>query len=144
MSIYNHILFAVDLINADDSLVVKKVREMQNATGAKLSIVHSIQFPTDYGAMYDVPNVATWEEGFEQSVKELFKKLATSLNVPEECRYIRNGIPRDQILELADEIGADLIIVGSHGRHGLGLLFLGSTANGVLHHAKCDVLAVRV
>ncbi|MCP4009678.1 MAG: universal stress protein, partial [Proteobacteria bacterium] len=33
--------------------------------------------------------------------------------------------------------------LGSHGRHGLGLL-LGSTANGVLHLAQCDVLAVRV
>ena len=39
--------------------------------------------------------------------------------------------------------GADLIVVGSHGRHGLALL-LGSTANGVLHGATCDVLAVRV
>ena len=38
---------------------------------------------------------------------------------------------------------ARLIVVGSHGRHGLALL-LGSTANGVLHHAKCDVLAVRI
>ncbi|MEO1899758.1 MAG: universal stress protein, partial [Methylococcales bacterium] len=37
----------------------------------------------------------------------------------------------------------DLIVVGSHGRHGLALL-LGSTANGVLHHAVCDVLAVRL
>jgi len=44
---------------------------------------------------------------------------------------------------VADEQGADLIIVGSHGRHGLALL-LGSTANGVLHGAACDVLAVRV
>ena len=39
--------------------------------------------------------------------------------------------------------GADVIVVGSHGRHGLALL-LGSTANGVLHGATCDVLAVRV
>jgi universal stress protein A len=36
-----------------------------------------------------------------------------------------------------------LIVVGSHGRHGVRLL-LGSTANGILHHAKCDVLAVRI
>ena len=42
-----------------------------------------------------------------------------------------------------EEAGADIIVVGSHGRHGLALL-LGSTANGVLHGASCDVLAVRV
>ena len=48
-----------------------------------------------------------------------------------------------QLGGVADEAGADLIVVGSHGRHGLALL-LGSTANGVLHGAMCDVLAVRV
>ena len=44
---------------------------------------------------------------------------------------------------MAKDIGADLIVVGSHGRYGLALL-MGSTANGVLHGATCDVLAVRV
>jgi universal stress protein A len=44
---------------------------------------------------------------------------------------------------MATDIHADLIVVGSHGRHGLALL-MGSTANGVLHGAKRDVLAVRV
>jgi universal stress protein A len=46
-------------------------------------------------------------------------------------------------VRIAKERGVDLIVVGSHGRHGLQLL-LGSTANGVLHLAECDVLAVRV
>ena len=46
-------------------------------------------------------------------------------------------------VSVPDEILADLIVVGSHGRHGLALL-LGSTASGVLHGAPCDVLAVRV
>ena len=41
------------------------------------------------------------------------------------------------------ELETDLIVVGSHGRYGLALL-MGSTANGVLHGATCDVLAVRV
>ena len=53
------------------------------------------------------------------------------------------GRPETEIHNTADEIGADLIVVGSHGRHGLALIF-GSTANGVLHGAACDVLAVRV
>ncbi len=45
--------------------------------------------------------------------------------------------------QFAKQDNIDLIVVGSHGRHGLALL-LGSTANGVLHGANCDVLAVRV
>ena len=44
---------------------------------------------------------------------------------------------------LAEQLDVDLIVVGSHGRYGLALL-MGSTANGVLHGASCDVLAVRV
>jgi universal stress protein A len=53
------------------------------------------------------------------------------------------GSPKAEITRVAEEQGVDLIVVGSHGRLGLELL-LGSTANGVLHAAKCDVLAVRV
>jgi universal stress protein A len=52
-------------------------------------------------------------------------------------------VPGPEIVRVAEEESADLIIVGSHGRHGLALL-LGSTANNVLHHAPCDVMAVRL
>jgi universal stress protein A len=44
---------------------------------------------------------------------------------------------------LAKQTDIDLIVVGSHGRHGLALIF-GSTSNSVLHGASCDVLAVRI
>ena len=53
------------------------------------------------------------------------------------------GAPKNVIIHQAEKLKADLIIVGSHGRHGIQLL-LGSTANGVIHHAHCDVLAVRI
>ena len=55
----------------------------------------------------------------------------------------RFGRPESELQRAAEAKGADVIVVGSHGRHGLALL-LGSTANGVLHGATCDVLAVRV
>ena len=61
-----------------------------------------------------------------------------------ECGvYIVVGHLVSEVIKAADKEEADLIVIGSHGRHGLQLL-LGSTANGVLHLAKCDVLAVRV
>ena len=53
------------------------------------------------------------------------------------------GSPAQEISRHARDTTADLIVVGSHGRHGLGRL-LGSTANGVLHGVACDVLVVRV
>jgi len=51
------------------------------------------------------------------------------------------GQPRQEIHRMAKEQGCDLIVVGSHGRHGLALL-LGSTSNDLLHGAPCDTLAV--
>ncbi|MCV6604433.1 MAG: universal stress protein, partial [Porticoccaceae bacterium] len=51
--------------------------------------------------------------------------------------------PAHELHRYAEENQVDLIVVGSHGRHGLALL-LGSTANGVIHGAGCDVLAVRI
>jgi universal stress protein A len=53
------------------------------------------------------------------------------------------GSPAVEIRELAASLGVDLIVIGTHGKHGLGLL-LGSTANAVLHGVPCDVLAVKI
>ncbi|MCZ6869325.1 MAG: universal stress protein, partial [Gammaproteobacteria bacterium] len=53
------------------------------------------------------------------------------------------GNPASEIHRLSEAEGVDLVVMGTHGRHGLGLL-LGSTANAVLHGVKCDVLAVRI
>jgi universal stress protein A len=57
--------------------------------------------------------------------------------------HIILGAPGSEIRELAKATKADLIVIGSHGRHGFSLL-LGSTANAVLHDAGCNVLAVRL
>jgi universal stress protein A len=53
------------------------------------------------------------------------------------------GLVKAEIFSLVDEVAADLIVVGTHGRHGVGLL-LGSTATSVIHGTPCDVLSVRV
>jgi universal stress protein A len=65
------------------------------------------------------------------------------LNVSPQDQFVEIGPTKTKILKTAEEVGADLIICGSHGRHGLSLL-LGSTANAILHGAKCDVLTVRL
>ena len=65
------------------------------------------------------------------------------IHVIEPISFSYGGdIPLD-FTSIQEDIQANLIVVGSHGRHGLALIF-GSTANGVLHGAGCDVLAVRV
>ena len=68
------------------------------------------------------------------------KKFIEKTGISKENQQIKFGYPKTVILEKANEINADLIVIGSHGRRGVQLL-LGSTANAILH---CDVLAVRV
>jgi nucleotide-binding universal stress UspA family protein len=58
--------------------------------------------------------------------------------------HARIGQPVREILDLAEEIGADLIVIGSHGRGAVGRLLLGSVSTAVLHGARCPVLVVRV
>jgi len=56
---------------------------------------------------------------------------------------LRAGNPAEQILEAADTIGAQLILVGSHGKSAARRFFFGSVSSKVAEHAKCDVLIVR-
>ena len=53
------------------------------------------------------------------------------------------GDPRDVIVRVAEELNADLIVVGSHGRSGLSKLLMGSVASHVVTHARCSVCVVK-
>ena len=61
---------------------------------------------------------------------------------PAAARLVREGSPGAEIRAAAVEWGADLIVLGTHGRGGLKRLLLGSTAESVLRHAPCPVLVV--
>ena len=69
--------------------------------------------------------------------------MAKDSQLHEATAVVEFGRPADLIVEVAERENIDLIVLGSHGKHGVALL-LGSTADGVLHHAQCDVLAVRI
>lgn len=57
--------------------------------------------------------------------------------------FVAVGKPAAEIVKTAREWPADLIVTGSHGRHGLGRVLLGSVAEGAIRHAPCSVLVVR-
>jgi len=56
---------------------------------------------------------------------------------------VRTGSPHQEILDEADERNVDLIVVASHGHSGVEQILFGSTADRIVHHAKCPVLTVR-
>ena len=142
---YKKILIAVDLVSQDDEVVTAKGRELAEKFGAEMSLIHVIEQHTyAYGTPFISEKFIEWQAELEQSAKAHLAKLGEKLAIPADRQYIPTGQTQTCILELADEAKVDLIVVGSHGRHGLGLVLMGSTAGGVLHHASCDVLAVRV
>lgn len=142
MGSYRRILLAVDLTD-DCRRVAKRARTLANAAEAQLHIVHVIEpLVLAYGG--EVPmDLSAVQEQIEERAHAHLAEFATSFRVPPERRHLVFGRPESEIHRLAEAESMDLIVVGSHGRHGLALL-LGSTANGVLHGASCDVLAVRV
>ena len=142
MSEYKHVLVGVDL-TVESRDVSDRACALKNVFNARLSCVHVIE-PLSLAYGGDIPmDLSTIQEQIQETAKNHLNEFAASLGIDKEDRHIIFGRPETEIHTLAKEIDADLIVVGSHGRHGLALL-LGSTANGVLHGATCDVLAVRV
>ncbi len=142
MANYRKILMAVDL--SDDSAVVaERALAITANNEAELHVIHVIE-PLSFAYGGDIPMdfSGIQDEIHQQAVAQL-ARFSEEHGIPEDRRHVVLGQPEVEIHALADEAGADLIVVGSHGRYGLALL-MGSTANGVLHGATCDVLAVRV
>ena len=134
------ILFATDLSD-DTDFIISKVKAMRDLTHAKLSLIHVVEPLPGYSYAY--LGIEDIEGQLIEEARTVLNKLGGKLNVTTEDQWVEVGPTKSKILNVAHEIGSDLIICGSHGRHGLSLL-LGSTANAILHGAKCDVLTIRL
>lgn len=139
---YRCIMLAVDLTE-ESTPVARRALAIAKASAAELHIVHVIE-PLSLAYGGDVPmDLSSIQDQIHEQAKAHLAEFAAGLNIDEAHQHLIFGRPESEIQRISEANGADLIVVGSHGRHGLALL-LGSTANGVLHGAPCDVLAVRV
>ena len=78
----------------------------------------------------------------EGAEEELHRLQAPDLDARLE-RRIEEGAPAGQILRTAEEVGCDLIVMGTHGRTGLRRVLMGSVTEEVMRHARCPVLAAK-
>jgi len=142
MSNYNKILIAIDL--SEESLnVVRRGCAMAAEKEAELHLIHVIE-PLSFAYGGDIPmDFSGIQEEISEQAREQLKQVGLDYGIAESNQHTVFGRPEVEIHQMAETLGTDLIVVGSHGRYGLALL-MGSTANGVLHGASCDVLAVRV
>ena len=137
---YKKVLFATDF----DEVGVKaaqKAKKIADENGADLILVHVVE-PIPAYAYPGFAGFAEVEVSIREQAEKQLNKLAADLGVDESHRMIEFGSTKNEVLRVAEENHVDLIVTGSHGKHGLALL-LGSTANAILHGANCDVLIVR-
>ena len=142
---YNHILLATELLE-ESTVIEDRAAFLQKVTAAKLSIIHVVEpMPVVYpvGESAIAYNFQETIDHLTENAKESLKTLKERLGIDNAETHVKQGLIGDEILKLAEKNNVDLIITGSHGRHGIRLL-LGSTANTILHGAKVDVMAVRI
>ena len=148
--IYSHLLLAVDF-EPESEPVVARARSLRDLFGDRLSLLHVVEhvppaveyMPLGFAGEVSSPDDLALEEELMALARRQLDTLGEQLGVPVADRLIRVGPTGHTIDEVAGEIAADLILIGSRGRHGLLGLF-GSTAQTVLRGQACDVLCVRL
>jgi nucleotide-binding universal stress UspA family protein len=114
--------------------------ELAARLGAKLTLVHVWSIPTSmYAAELPPPMI-----DFEKEARDVLDAGLTraKARVPDAHGTLRSGIPAKEILAVAQERGADMLVLGTHGRKGLPRMFLGSVAEKVARRAEIPVLIV--
>ncbi|MEJ2086027.1 MAG: universal stress protein [Acidobacteriota bacterium] len=112
---------------------------------AGIILLHVYHLPYEYTAYGAIPTSLDYFKDVEGAAEDRLAELAQPLRergVTVET-MAKEGYPPEIIVDEAENAGADLIAMGTHGRSGLAHLLLGSTAERVVQHAKCPVLTVR-
>jgi universal stress protein A len=142
MSVYRRILVIVDL-TADSLPIGRRAQAIAASLGAEVEFLHVVEFiPLEPVGETLMPTVHLENQLLEQARTRL-AALAGKLGLADAHCQVEVGIVKSDIVRIARERKIDLIVLGSHERHGLSIL-VNFTEDTVLHAAPCDVLAVRV
>jgi nucleotide-binding universal stress UspA family protein len=127
---------------------VRQATELAKALGARMHLVSAYE-PVGEGRLREerqqVPDDLQWMVNPREDVNATLKEAAGEIEAAgvEVETYAREGDPADAILDVAEEKGADLIVVGNKGMTGAKRFLLGSVPNKVSHHAPCSVMIIR-
>lgn len=137
---YKKILYATDF---DDVgiFAAHRAHQIAKENGAQLYLVHVVE-PIPAYAYPGFAGFAEVEMSIREQAEKELKQMAEQLEVDKKHIILAFGSIKHEVLRIAKEHKIDLIIAGSHGKHGLAVL-LGSTAEAILHGASCDMLIVR-
>lgn len=145
------ILLATDGTNHSE-YAINYIKNLSFSTGDEVKIVSVVDMAVPMaidmysGYLPSTPEIEkNLRENAERILNETSEKIAdlTADKTVAISKEMLIGSPESRIVETAEEWGADLIIVGSHGYNRWERLLLGSVSDSVVHHAPCSVLVVR-
>lgn len=145
MKRFKHILASTDL-SPESFAAVQYAAHLAEGQGARLTIVHIPQTTTLLFTDFAPPvDLLSLDRTIERAAREKLEawvrrhvKSKAGVKV-----VIRAGVTHEVICKVADEVGASLLVMATHGRRGLGHVILGSVTERVLREAPCPVLVVR-
>lgn len=142
MSPFDPILLAVDKSSPSDRAVLA-ARDLATLSGGTVHMIHVRE--VDVAAGGKVPG--TYERETDQDVESLLEKELSSLRegnvkVSVDVRWARDADTARTIVDVANEIDASVVVMGSRGQSPLAALVVGSTTYKVLHAARCPVMIV--
>jgi universal stress protein A len=142
MADYRKVLVLLDLSEGSEK-VFNAGRDMASHSKAALVALHVVDYPpVEPMGETLMPSMAIEQELMDRSRARIEQLIAHS-GAPNARGRIEMGNTKAEILRVAEEESADLIVLGSRERHGLAIL-VNFTEDTVLHAAHCDVLAVRL
>ena len=142
MAGYKKLLVLLDL-SQDSEQVAIAGRDMAAYSNASMVVLHVVEFvPVEPLGESLMPTAQIEDELLNRSRGQL-ASLITRLGLGNATGRVEAGNTKSEILRVAEEEEVDLIVLGSHERHGLAIL-VNFTEDTVLHAAHCDVLAVRL
>jgi universal stress protein A len=139
---YKKILLCLDLTD-DSEKLAERAKALAATFGAELTLLHVVEYvPVEPMGEALLPAVQIEGELVERA-KVRLSELSAKLGLERSERLIQTGNIKTEVVRIAQERHADLIVIGSRERHGVSILF-NFTEDTVLHAAPCDVLAVRL
>lgn len=121
---------------------LKKAFQIAETFGSSVTVVSVI--PELYlTELMEMDRARIMDTMTKETRKMMEKIKAKSKQVKSLKTVIKQGDPADEILNTAEKMKADVIITGSHGRHGAQRFLLGSVSSKIVDHAGCDVLVVK-
>ncbi|CAN0462814.1 unnamed protein product [Phaeothamnion confervicola] len=144
---YRHILIATDGSEVGQKAITQGLA-VAKSFGAKVTVIKVTEMwsALDVAGRDALSRIETYEKAAGDAAKEILAKAAAeakAAGVPCETLHVPDRVPADGIVATADARACDLIVMGSHGRRGIGKLLLGSQAQNVLAHTKKPVLIAR-